>query len=154
NPNWLIIVEGIETYHGDTYWWGGNLEGARQFPVRLSRPGKLVYSAHDYGPEVWPQSWFQAPTFPHNLSAVWQTHCAYPHADGIAPVYLGEFGGAMNSGPEGLWQSTLVSFLSQQRIGYAYWCWNPDSGDTGGLLENDWTTVDQARLDILRSYQW
>lgn len=154
NSDWLIIVEGIETYHGDTYWWGGNLEGARQFPVRLSHPGKLVYSAHDYGPEVWPQSWFQASTFPHNLPAVWQTHWAYLQTDGIAPVYLGEFGGAMNSGPEGLWQSTLVSFLSQQRIGYTYWCWNPDSGDTGGLLENDWKTVDQARLDILRSYQW
>ena len=25
NPDWLIIVEGIEQYHGDAYWWGGNL---------------------------------------------------------------------------------------------------------------------------------
>ena len=47
NPEWLIIVEGIEQYHGDFYWWGGNLEGAAQFPVRLSQPDKLVYSAHD-----------------------------------------------------------------------------------------------------------
>lgn len=154
NPNWLIIVEGIETYHGDSYWWGGNLEGARQYPVRLSRPDQLVYSAHDYGPEVWSQSWFQAPNFPHNLPDVWMKHWAYLQADGIAPVYLGEFGGAMTPSPEGLWQSTLVSFLSQQRIGYTYWCWNPDSGDTGGILENDWKTVDQARMDILRSYQW
>src|SRR6185312_4515342 len=45
NPNWLIIVEGIEQYHGDSYWWGGNLEGAAQYPVRLSKPNKLVYSA-------------------------------------------------------------------------------------------------------------
>src|SRR5207245_128604 len=26
NPDWLIIVEGIDVYRGDSYWWGGNLE--------------------------------------------------------------------------------------------------------------------------------
>src|SRR5260221_260992 len=59
NPQWLIIVEGIDVYQGDSYWWGGNLQGAKRFPVRLSRPDKLVYSAHDYGPEVYPEQWFQ-----------------------------------------------------------------------------------------------
>jgi endoglucanase len=36
NPDWLIIVQGIERYGNDWYWWGGNLLGARQHPVRLS----------------------------------------------------------------------------------------------------------------------
>src|SRR5437588_12565633 len=54
NPGWLIIVEGIERFGSDAYWWGGNLEGAREFPVRLTRTDKLVYSAHDYGPQVYP----------------------------------------------------------------------------------------------------
>src|SRR6266513_867610 len=89
NPDWLIIVEGIEQYHGDFYWQGGNLEGAEQYPVHLSEPDKLVYSAHDYGPEVYAQSWFQAPNFPHNLPAVWQQHWAYLQMDGTAPVLLG-----------------------------------------------------------------
>jgi endoglucanase len=154
NPNWLIFVEGIENYHGDSYWWGGNLEGAKQFPVRLSHPDKLVYSAHTYGPQVWMQSWFQSPSFPNNLPDVWQTHWAYLKTQNIAPVYLGEFGGSMDPGMEAVWQRTLVKFLSQHRISYTYWCWNPDSGDTGGILKNDWTTVDQAKLNVLRSYQW
>ena len=38
NPNLLIIVEGIEQYKGDWYWWGGNLMGARADPVRLNVP--------------------------------------------------------------------------------------------------------------------
>src|SRR5207248_7469966 len=25
NPDWLIVVQGIERYAGDGYWWGGNL---------------------------------------------------------------------------------------------------------------------------------
>ncbi len=154
NPNWLIFVEGIETYHGDAYWWGGNLEGAKQFPVQLSQPDKLVYSAHTYGPEVWMQSWFQTPNFPNNLPAVWTTHWAYLQTQGIAPVYMGEFGGSMDPGKEAVWQTSLMKFLGQNHISYTYWCWNPDSGDTGGILKNDWTTVDQAKLDILHSYQW
>ncbi len=29
DPNWLIIVEGISTYNGQSTWWGGNLLGAK-----------------------------------------------------------------------------------------------------------------------------
>src|SRR5207248_3086794 len=31
--------------------------------------------------------------------------------------------------------------------------WNPNSGDTGGVLNDDWTTLNQAKLSILRAYQ-
>lgn len=31
---------------------------------------------------------------------------------------------------------------------------NPDSGDTGGILHDDWTTVDRAKLELLATYQW
>ena len=172
NPDWLIIVEGIEQYQGDTYWWngnmagarqspsdfywwGGNLEKAKQDPVRLSKPGKLVYSAHDYGPEVYMQSWFQSPDFPHNLPRVWQEHWAYLQLEGIAPVLLGEFGGrSTGQDAGGVWQRSLVAFLKAHNSSYTYWSWNPDSGDTGGILQDDWKTVDQSKLRILSVYQW
>jgi endoglucanase len=154
NPHWLIMVEGIATYKGDSYWWGGNLEGARQYPVRLSQPHQLVYSAHDYGPQVYDQNWFQAPTFPKNMPSVWQTHWGYLQSENIAPVYMGEFGGSMDQSTEATWQTALIGYLSQNRISYTYWCWNADSSDTGGILKSGWTTVDQAKMDILRAYQW
>jgi len=157
NPNWLIIVEGIEQYQGESYWWGGNLEGATRYPVQLSVPHKLVYSAHDYGPEVYNQQWFQVPhpaDLAHTLPAVWEKHWAYLTKLGV-PVYVGEFGGtSMGQDAEGVWQRTLVSFLKTKEINYTYWAWNPDSGDTGGILENDWKTVNQSKMDILNSYQW
>src|SRR6185437_9510688 len=92
NPNWLIIVEGIEIYHGNAYWWGGNLQGAGKYPVRLSRPNKLVYSAHDYGPEVYPEQWFQVPKpsdLVRTLHAIWQKNWAYLLKMGTVPVMLG-----------------------------------------------------------------
>ena len=55
---------------------------------------------------------------------------------------------------EGVWQRTLVSYLHTQGISYAYWAWNADSGDTGGLLNNDWTTINQSKMDVLSAYQW
>ena len=154
DPHLLIIVEGIQSYNGATYFWGGNLEGAKKYPVELSVPHQLVYSAHDYGPEVYDQNWFQAPNFPNNLAGVWETHWAYLETENIAPVYLGEFGGSMDPGPEATWQTTLVNYLSDYHMSYTYWCWNPDSSDTGGILESDWTTVDEAKMNILRAYQW
>jgi len=155
NADWLIIVEGIERYHGDYYWWGGNLEGAGQFPVLLSEQDKLVYSAHDYGPEIYEQSWFRSPNFPHNLPEVWRRHWAYLQMDGIAPVLLGEFGGrSMGQDAEGKWQRTLLTYLRTQGISYTYWAWNPDSGDTGGILQDNWITVNQGKLSVLSTYQW
>jgi endoglucanase len=155
NPEWLIFVEGIEKYRGDVYWWGGNLAGAREFPVRLSRPDKLVYSAHDYGPEIWPQPWFHAPDFPNNLPAVWQRHWAYLQLEHRAPVLLGEFGGrSVGQDRAGKWQRSLIAYLQRTGTSYTYWCWNPNSSDTGGILQDNWTTPDDQKLRILSAYQW
>jgi len=37
NPDELIIVEGVETYQGESHWWGGNLQGVADRPVELVR---------------------------------------------------------------------------------------------------------------------
>ena len=79
----------------------------------------------------------------------------YLQQNGTAPVFVGEFGWrSMGQDAEGVWQRTLVSFLKTNNINYAYWSWNPDSGDTGGILQNDWKTVNQSKLDVLSAYQW
>ena len=155
NPDWLIIVEGIDRVGDDHYWWGGNLKAARDHPVRLRVPNKLVYSAHDYGPGVFDQGWFHDPAFPANLPAIWREKWFYLHEEGIAPVFLGEFGGRSVSerDREGVWQRTLVDFLRRHGISYAYWCLNPNSGDTGGVLEDDWESVDVAKRELLATFQ-
>ncbi|MET0430500.1 MAG: calcium-binding protein, partial [Microvirga sp.] len=39
----------------------------------------------------------------------------------------------------------------QQGINWTWWSWNPNSGDTGGILTDDWTNVRQDKLDQLSS---
>ncbi|MCY7275402.1 MAG: glycoside hydrolase family 5 protein, partial [Phormidesmis sp. CAN_BIN44] len=62
NRNWLIVVEGVENnvpgQKLKSHWMGGNLEGVRRFPVRLSVRNKVVYSPHEYGAGVFNQPWF------------------------------------------------------------------------------------------------
>jgi endoglucanase len=154
NPNWLIIVQGVERYGNDWYWWGGNLEGAADAPVELSAPDKLVYSTHDYGPGVYQQKWFDAPGFPANLPGIWLAHWAFLQQQNIAPVLVGEFGGrSVGNDQEGIWQRNLVDFIRQNNLSYTYWAWNPDSGDTGGILDDDWTTLDQSKVAMLSGLQ-
>ena len=89
NPNWLIIVEGIEFYNGASYWWGGNLAGVQNIPITLNSPNKVVYSPHDYGAGVWNQPWFSDSTFPNNMDGIWLARWAYIHINNIAPVWVG-----------------------------------------------------------------
>src|SRR5262249_25040962 len=35
-------------------------------------------------------------------------------------------------------------------ISWTWWSWNPNSGDTGGILNDDWTTVNQAKVTLLQ----
>jgi endoglucanase len=154
NPNLLILVQGVERVGDDWYWWGGNLAGVREHPVRLSQPDQLVYSPHTYGPGVYPQAWFSAPDFPDNLPGIWREHWAYVQQEDIAPVVVGEFGGrSVGDDPEGIWQRTLVAYLRDNQLSYFYWSLNPNSGDTGGVLLDDWQTVNAGKVALLSSYQ-
>lgn len=133
NRNLLIIVEGVDEYGGDQYWWGGNLEGVRRSPVILRTPNHLVYSPHEYGPVEYPQPWFTPTTSSQELEQTWVKHWAFISDLQIAPVYIGEFGTpndaasieSVEGGSQGQWYATLVSFLSKRSmINWTYWSAN------------------------------
>lgn len=149
NPELLIIVEGIENVNNQYYWWGGNLMSAGANLVRLSIPNRVVYSPHDYPASVYGQPWFSAGNYPNNLPGVWDSYWGYLVKQNIAPVWIGEFGTKLQTSSDQKWLSTLVSYIIQNKLSFAYWCWNPDSGDTGGILADDWTTVNTNKQDII-----
>jgi endoglucanase len=155
NRDWLIVVEGVDQVDGDSYWWGGNLIGAKQFPVLLDVSDRLVYSAHDYPKGVWDQTWFSDPSYPANMPGIWDRHWGYLFKDDLAPVMLGEFGTKLLDPKDQQWLPALVSYLGStsslgaDSISWTFWCWNPNSGDTGGILNDDWTTVNTVKDAML-----
>ncbi|MFI7044004.1 cellulase family glycosylhydrolase [Streptosporangium sandarakinum] len=168
NPDWLIFVEGVSCPSGglsnvwdndpsndeDCGWWGGNLSKAGQFPVRLSVPNRLVYSPHEYATSVYRQAWFDDPSYPANMPAIWDRYWGYLHRQNIAPIMIGEFGSTMQSPIDKVWLQELLKYTGTgvNGMSFTYWSWNPNSGDTGGILKDDWTTVDQVKQDIIQPY--
>lgn len=149
NPHLLIIVEGIQTAGGASYWWGGNLRNAGASPVRLSVPNQLVYSPHDYPASVFNQTWFGAPGYPANLAPLWDATWGYLAEQGIAPVWLGEFGTRDQTPSDQAWFHAIAEYLGAHQLSFSFWCWNPNSGDTGGILQDDWQTVNQDKQAVL-----
>lgn len=165
NPDWLILVEGIESGSSGNYWWGGNLSNAGAYPVQLDVANRLVYSTHDYPASVFPQTWFSGTNYPDNLPSVWDKNWGYLYKNGIAPVLVGEFGSKLETASDKLWLEALVKYMGggitggtlpvgQQGPSWTYWSWNPNSGDTGGILADDWKTVNQAKLDLIQPIQF
>lgn len=148
NPNLLIFVEGVNVYGTDWTWWGGNLEGVAKSPVVLSVPNRLVYSAHDYGPNVSTQPWFSSTTTYAGLASTWNQYWGYLVQNKVAPVWVGEFGTTnspsdlKNSAPgtQGQWFQSLVQYLSSNPdVGWSYWAVNGE--DPLSLLNSNYDAV-------------
>lgn len=252
NTDWLMVVEGVGTYDNNSYWWGGQLQGAAvgQYYVSsmgvsnggtgwatgdtfsfnggtgtvsaqsagvvtsvslitsgpsatdptnsastavaitgsgtglvlsvtaiaapdaiqptLVTPNKLVYSPHEYGQSVGAQNWLETTTqtvanYPDNLPAIWDSFWGYIAKQNIAPIWIGEFGGKfgvngtgaadsaqVNAKYEKQWVSGLVDYIKSYGINFSYWDLNPNSTDTGGLLQDDWVTPQSTKIALIQ----
>lgn len=181
-PDWLCFCEGVGTYGGESYWWGGQLAGVASRPVVLITPNKVVYSPHEYGQSVAAgQDWLayeggSPPAgWPANLYDKWHDTWGYIFENGIAPIWVGEFGGFFgynglgvdytkpNRTEERAWLAELCKFLNgdidgdgdselaggQLGMSFAYWAINPNSGDTGGLIQDNWTSTQTGKRALL-----
>ncbi|MCM1524082.1 MAG: cellulase family glycosylhydrolase [Ruminococcus sp.] len=171
NPNVLVMVEGIEIYPkdiksngdfsstdpGDYYstWWGGNLRGVKDNPVDLGKyRNKLVYSPHDYGPAVYEQEWFKGDyTYQSLCRDAWNDNWLYIHDSGTAPLLIGEWGGFMTQ-PNLKWMTYLRQLIAEKKINHTFWCFNSNSGDTGGLVKDDFTTWDNEKYEFVKEVLW
>lgn len=171
NPNVLIMVEGTEIYpvdissnkdyhstNDDDYyfnWWGGNLRGARDFPIDLGQyQNKLVYSPHDYGPTVYQQPWFKGEyDFDSLMRDCWQDNWLYLHTENTAPLLIGEWGGFMKE-PNLKWMTYMRQLISENHLNHTFWCYNANSGDTGGLVLDDFQTWDEEKYAFVKEVLW
>ena len=164
----LIICEGPQTYsnsgnglagigpEGDLSAIGG-VGGVQARPVVLNTSNQVVYSVHEYGPEVTESgqttgAYNEQPStlIPH-MTADW----GYLVANNIAPVWIGEMGSDLDNQVEQTWATTLVDYMDCQYgsqggptcpgalepVGGDWWLWgNFDGEKPDGTLEDDWAT--------------
>jgi endoglucanase len=162
NPKLLIFVEGTDSKENNSYWWGGNLLGVKNAPVVLAVKNQLVYSAHEFGPNLYRQSWFNAKTTPASLDALRMKMWGYVSEDKIAPVWVGEFGtpntaASLESsvaGSQGQWFESLVAYLNKNaNISWTYW---DMAEDNYALLNGDWDAepVSPKKQQMLATLQF
>ena len=156
-PRWLIMVEGVGYDPGTSeddptggIFWGENLAGALHQPVILTDQSKLVYSPHTYGPAVYEQDYFRDASFPSNMPAIWEFRFGFTPRRLKVPLCIGEFGGTYEK-QDKVWQDWAIGFMRDRGIGLFYFALNPSSADTGGLLQEDYTTPEAEKLALLAS---
>jgi len=144
NPNLLVFVQGINgnldgrENSNIPMNWGEDFQPQAYQPLNIPT-NKLVLSPHTYGPDVYVKASFAAPNFPANLAADWEV--LFGQFSATHPVVVGEWGGKYGQGTGGhadaVWQNAFVDYLLSKGIRSSfYWCYTPNSGDTGGILDD------------------
>ena len=156
NPDLLIFVQGITAnWDGEDVNiplnWSENLRPQAYSPLNIASD-KLVFAMHSYGPDVFVKPTFSAANYPANLAADWETLFGF-----LSPQFAvvpGEWGGRYGQGGVGpmdvAWQNAFVDYLISKGISSSfYWCYTPNSGDTGGILD-DSLNVRQDKMALLQ----
>ncbi|CAN8063148.1 unnamed protein product [Agarophyton chilense] len=150
-PSWLLLVEGVGDRAGgtETYpFWAENLAVMENSPPEPVLRNKVALSPHVYGPGVWPQDYFKSPDFADDMPSIWDNHFGKASAKtGLATV-VGEWGGIYEE-KDKTWQQAFMKYILEKKMGFFYWCINPESGDTGGLLKSDWKTEETEKLRLI-----
>ena len=172
NPHALIVIEGIQIYPIDPVannftstndedyynsWWGGNLRAVADYPIDFGSPernAQVVYSPHDYGPAVYAQPWFEGGfTYESLYEDYWHDAWLYIDEEQIAPLLIGEcfFFIIFDN-------LTLMTYMRQliadYHLNHTFWCFNANSGDTGGLVLDDFVTWDTEKYNFVREVLW
>ncbi|MBO4524015.1 MAG: cellulase family glycosylhydrolase [Ruminococcus sp.] len=147
-------------------WWGGNLRGVKDHPVDIGQYNKqIVYSPHDYGPLVWSQKWFYmddaSKTFDRQslLDDYWYDTWAYLIEEQKYPLLMGEWGGFIDkehdpTGENKHWMQELRDYMIDKHIHHTFWCFNENSGDTGGLVYDDFGKWDEEKYAFVKEALW
>lgn len=148
-----------QPYHGA--WWGGNFRGAKDYPVDLGEhQSQLVYSPHDYGPLVYKQTWFHDGfTQQSIMDEYWHDTWFFLLEEKTAPLLMGEWGGFIDeqhdpTGANTKWLTYLRDLMIENRIHHTFWCFNENSGDTGGLVYDNFGKWDEDKYALVEPALW
>ena len=175
HPDLLICVQGMHSYHGEGGWWGAIHLGLKDFPLTVNIANRLVYEIHDYGPVVWDQPFHQVSAgFPTSLSGFWDHQWGFVHNDAVGPIWVGEWGSFLDQtkidnleneqagdqhyhdrGQREIngWFPALRDYIDAKNLSWTWWCWTPESRDTGGILNDDYT-VNTSKAALLNAVKY
>lgn len=141
----LVFVEGIQD-PTDHSVWGGSFSKIEDTLGIVPHP-RIVFSPHVYGVSVRGDIALQ------DSDPMWDQWFAFLQTKYTNALCIGEIGGWFE-GDDETWHDRVLDYLQRLHIrnGF-YWCLNPNSVDTGGILDFDWTTVNTDKIDFCQKLQ-
>ena len=52
------------------------------------------------------------------------------------------------------WMEYMRQLIGEYHLNHTFWCFNANSGDTGGLVLDDFTTWDEEKYEFVREVLW
>jgi endoglucanase len=154
----LYFIDGT-AFHEQSAPWGGTFEGISKECsgdelCKLNKPDKIVFAPHVYGPDV------------RGDVALTEDHTTFERRFGFlkhhaffngSAIVVTEFGGHMRDtqGADFQYFERWKQYMKDTNLnaGSFFWTLPPSSADTGGVLSDDWKTIDKHKLDFLDSVQ-
>ena len=140
----LFFVEGVE----NNSCWGSSFQDMQNNLNQHLKEHNIVFSPHVYGSSVTGNKENNGDFDQFN------TWFGFLHQKYDNAIIIGEAGGSYNTPDDIEWHVRYAAFLRQMhQTSNFYFCLNPDSKDTGGLLNDDWTTPNYNKLQFLSDLQ-
>eukprot|EP00877_Chromochloris_zofingiensis_P000949 jgi/Chrzof1/10855/Cz05g14190.t1 len=135
------------------------------FQDLLSKPyvNRVVLTPHVYPPSITKATFLGTALWQQSAAAFGYLqstgYCMYGKGCRVFPVLVGETGSTMLEGTDISWHNDFADFLNGQGgakayntvplNGWLWWAYNENSGDTGGLVYNNWQTINWQKLGFL-----
>ena len=52
------------------------------------------------------------------------------------------------------WMNCLRQLIDEKKLNHTFWCFNANSGDTGGLVKDDFKTWDEEKYGLVKKVLW
>ena len=93
------------------------------------------------------------------MEDVWYDNWFFLHDQGIAPLLMGEWGGFLDEehdadGRNRAWMTALRDLMIEHKIHHTFWCFNENSGDTGGLVYDNFGKWDEEKYAFVEPSLW
>ena len=141
--NWLISCSGLTNQPvppNGIQCNGDDLINVEKYPVILNKENKIMYSPHEFISIV------------GNVSNVntWNICWGYIRDLNRSAVTVSDW----CDGQDSVWINSLADYMIDiDATDNWFWCLNADNGDCGGLVEFDWQTPVQWKLNLLHKVQ-
>ncbi|BDA41274.1 probable endoglucanase E1 [Coccomyxa sp. Obi] len=173
SPTTLFLIEGCGQLGSAMNWGDGYITDASAiriaaisdpnpfFTTLVSRPylNNVVIAPHYYPPSVSTSAPIQGPELWQKMTQSFGYLTMAGYGGHIFPVIIGETGSLMTSAADLAFMRDMAAYMQVDNEAndgmhapiphMVWWDWNPNSGDTGGLVNDGWSAVIWNKIDYL-----